>query len=128
VLRLVFVYGSLLSGEVNHERLAGARYLGDARTEPAFELVDLGPYPALVRGGATSVVGELYGVPTALLVELDTFEEHPHIYRRAPICLDDGRRAHAYLFPSALAATHPRIPSGSWRARSAGLVLLAAGG
>jgi gamma-glutamylcyclotransferase (GGCT)/AIG2-like uncharacterized protein YtfP len=112
----LFVYGTLLRGEVNHDRLAGASFLGEARTEPAFDLVDLGPYPALVRGGRTAVLGELYAVPRPLLAALDRFEGHP--YRRGRIHLDDGRRVDAYLYPPALAAGLPRVPGGSWRDRS----------
>jgi gamma-glutamylaminecyclotransferase len=113
----LFVYGSLLRGEINHGRLAGASFLREARTEPAFDLVDLGPYPALVRGGRTAVLGELYAVPPALLAALDAFEGHPDTYRRSRIHLDDGRRVDAYLCPPALAAGLPRVPGGSWRDR-----------
>jgi gamma-glutamylcyclotransferase (GGCT)/AIG2-like uncharacterized protein YtfP len=122
VSRRVFVYGSLLRGEAHHGRLAGATFLGDARTEAAFELYDLGEYPALVEGGSIAVVGELYAVPPRVLLELDAFEEHPHVYRRAAIRLEHGERAHAYLFPAALVAARPPIPGGDWRAWSAQLV------
>ncbi|MBC7171469.1 MAG: gamma-glutamylcyclotransferase, partial [Polyangiaceae bacterium] len=67
----VFVYGTLLAGEPNHRMLAGARLVAEARTEPAFELRDLGPFPGLVRGGAHVVVGEVYEVDGSTLVALD---------------------------------------------------------
>jgi gamma-glutamylcyclotransferase (GGCT)/AIG2-like uncharacterized protein YtfP len=56
----LFVYGSLLFGEIHNARLGGSRLLGEARTEPRYTLVDLGPYPALLDEGTTSVSGELY--------------------------------------------------------------------
>ena len=113
----VFVYGTLLRGEINHAELEGARFLREARTEPAFELVDLGEYPAMVCGGATAVHGELYAVPPALLAALDAFEGHPAFYRRSRIRLDDGRWAEAYVLPPQLGEGKPRLAGGSWRAR-----------
>jgi hypothetical protein len=60
--RVLFVYGTLLSGERSHDRLGGSEKLGDATTEAIFHLVDLGPYPAMVIDGTTAVAGELYRV------------------------------------------------------------------
>ena len=60
--RLLFVYGTLLEGHPGHGLLAGARFDGTARTEPSFELIDLGAYAALVPGGSTSISGEIYDV------------------------------------------------------------------
>src|SRR5579859_2179982 len=111
----LFVYGTLLRGETNHHRLAArAEFLGPARTAHAFSLVELGRYPALARGGTTSVEGELYGVDDALRDELDVFEGHPSVYCRETIELDDGRTAEAYVNPRR-AAGLPVIEGGSFR-------------
>lgn len=115
---LLFVYGTLLRGEINHREIEGARFVREARTEPAFELVDLGEYPALVPGGSLAVPGELYAVSPAQLVALDAFEGHPELYLRSPIRLDDGEQAEAYLLAPERAAGLPRIAGGSWRARA----------
>jgi gamma-glutamylcyclotransferase (GGCT)/AIG2-like uncharacterized protein YtfP len=115
--RTIFVYGSLLRGESNHERLAGARFLGEARSAPSFSLVDLGAYPGLVRGGGRVVHGEVYVVPPALLVKLDAFEGHPRLYRRRRILLEDGRWVEAYLLAKAPPAP-VHIESGRWRDRA----------
>ena len=61
----VFVYGTLLRGEVNHHLLAGARFLGTHRTAPCFSLVLLGAYPGAVRVGDTALVGEVFRLDTA---------------------------------------------------------------
>ena len=120
---LIFVYGSLLSGEANHPVMVrcGARLEGAARTAAGFSLYDLGTYPALAREGVTEVVGELYVLPDETLPMLDAFEGHPHLYRREEIALGDGRRAEAYLwtrdsFLESL-ATRRRLESGDWRRR-----------
>ncbi len=115
---VLFVYGSLLSGEANHGMLAGAQFLGEATTAPAFELVDLGAYPALVRGGTTAVTGELYAVTTPLLARLDEFEGHPDLYQREAVQLEGGRKAQAYFMDPVRARSLSRIASGRWRDRA----------
>jgi gamma-glutamylcyclotransferase (GGCT)/AIG2-like uncharacterized protein YtfP len=112
---VVFVYGTLMQGERHHGLLAATPKLASARTEASFQLYDLGPYPAMVRGTA-HVLGELYQVSDAVLRALDEFEDHPTLYRREPIMLDDGRDARAYLYLGALDRA-PAIASGDWRRR-----------
>ncbi len=111
----VFVYGSLLQGEANHRLLAEAAYRGPGRTEPAYRLVDLGPYPGLVAGGRVAVAGEVYRAPRHLLAALDTLEDHPQVYVRTAIRLDDGREVLAYLLRPALAEARPEVLPGDWR-------------
>jgi gamma-glutamylaminecyclotransferase len=111
----LFVYGTLMAGEANAAELGGARFLGRARTTASYTLYDLGPYPGLVAGGSTAVDGELYDVPEERVPALDAFEEHPDVYRRAPIALADGRAAVAYLLVRRPAA--PSILGGDWRRR-----------
>jgi gamma-glutamylcyclotransferase (GGCT)/AIG2-like uncharacterized protein YtfP len=110
----VFVYGTLLSGEPNHAQLRGARLVGATRTEPRYTLVSLGPYPALIEGGTTSVTGEVYAVDDGLLSALDRFEGVPTLYRRVIVPLLGGGVAQGY----ALAGGGGRaalIPGGDWR-------------
>jgi len=78
----VFVYGTLLRGQVNHDLLAGAACLGSHRTAAAFTLYNLGTYPGLVRGGVTAVAGEVYRINGATLRRLDELEEYPRLYGR----------------------------------------------
>jgi gamma-glutamylcyclotransferase (GGCT)/AIG2-like uncharacterized protein YtfP len=80
--RRVFVYGTLLRGQVNHHLLAGAVCLGPHQTAPAFTLYKLGTYPGLVRGGVTAVAGEVYRIDGATLRRLDALEEYPRLYGR----------------------------------------------
>jgi gamma-glutamylaminecyclotransferase len=117
--RRLFVYGTLLSGEPGHARLQGAGGLGAARTEPIFQLVDLGPYPALVADGSTAIVGELYLVDTRLIVELDVFEQVPVLFRRVRIPLDDGSQAEAYAMDVDQVRGRRRLHQGDWRKRFA---------
>jgi gamma-glutamylcyclotransferase (GGCT)/AIG2-like uncharacterized protein YtfP len=114
---LLFVYGTLLAGERHHEQLEGARRLGPARTPPRFTLIDLGEFPALVPGGAHAVVGETWEVADAHLARLDVFEEHPDVYVREELHLDDGRVVFAYVLPPERASGGTVIPSGDWKKR-----------
>lgn len=115
---LVFVYGTLLVGERNHRLLKGTQLLSDeARTQPGFRLYDLGPYPALVRGGDQAVVGEVYEVDQPTLAALDRLEGHPDLYRRTGIVLADDTDVETYLMSPAQLAGYPIIASGSWRLR-----------
>jgi gamma-glutamylcyclotransferase (GGCT)/AIG2-like uncharacterized protein YtfP len=124
---LLFVYGTLLRGERNHAVLSGARFVRDAKTRAEMTLLDLGPYPALARGGDTCVAGELWDVDD--LREIDAFEG-PN-YAREPVTLDDGTVAQAYVLRGSLAALVSagrarsganRIASGDWRAHAAARV------
>jgi gamma-glutamylcyclotransferase (GGCT)/AIG2-like uncharacterized protein YtfP len=112
----VFVYGTLLRGESNHRILAAAQFLRVARTRPEYHLHDLGPYPALVPGGTTAIVGEVYAIDAATLAALDRLEGHPSYYERVPITLADDAVAHAYLMSRSIARGTPVIASGDWRA------------
>jgi gamma-glutamylaminecyclotransferase len=116
---LVLVYGTLLQGEVNHHLLATARFVAEARTEPCFELFDLGPFPAMSANGQTAVLGELYAVDDQTLVRLDRLEGHPEFYQRTPIRLADGQEVQTYLMGDARMRRRPAIASGDWRAHRA---------
>lgn len=117
-MTLVFVYGTLLRGERNHALLATASFAGDSSTLPAFDLVDLGTYPALVEGGREAVPGEVWEIDAATLARLDELEEVPTLYERKRIPLEDGRVVESYVMPSGRTAGAKRIPGGDWRARS----------
>jgi gamma-glutamylcyclotransferase (GGCT)/AIG2-like uncharacterized protein YtfP len=116
----VFVYGSLLSGESNHRQLRGARMLTVRRTEPRYTLVSLGPYPALLLGGTTSVTGEVYDVDDELLRALDRFEGAPSLYRRGRIHLLGGESVEGYVLARPRAKRYEVIASGDWREHRCG--------
>lgn len=112
----IFVYGTLMSGELNHRRLSSATPLGQARTALGYALHDLGPFPGLVAG-QQRVTGEIYEVDATTRTELDQLEGHPRFYCRTLIRLEDGSAAEAYMLSPGQARGRPVIPSGSWRLR-----------
>ena len=114
----VFVYGTLLSGEVNHHLLCDARLLGAHRTEPRFTLLVLGAYPGLVDGGDTAVQGEVYAVDAAGLRRLDRLEDYPRLYDRRLIQTAHGS-AWVYIYRG-LRRDRPRLAHGDWRRYASG--------
>jgi gamma-glutamylaminecyclotransferase len=116
---LVFVYGTLQAEEVNHDLLVLARFVAEARTEPCFDLFDLGAFPAMSAGGETAVLGEVYAVDEATLARLDRLEGHPSFYRRTQIRLEGGQEVEAYLMDRARMRGRVVIRSGDWRAHRA---------
>jgi gamma-glutamylcyclotransferase (GGCT)/AIG2-like uncharacterized protein YtfP len=102
----LFVYGSLKRGGLHHAELAGAPFVGDARSAPGFRLVPLrggSPYWALVPAPETSetVPGELFDVPVDALSALDAFEGED--YERAELPLSAAGVGGKSVVESALA-------------------------
>ena len=111
---LVFVYGSLLRGQSNHECLEGARYVGETRTPSGYQLYDLGYYPAAVPAASGTIKGEVYAVDAWGLAILDRLEGYPGYYDRYLIETEHGT-AWMYFLAEAGPAW-PLVPEGEWAA------------
>jgi gamma-glutamylcyclotransferase (GGCT)/AIG2-like uncharacterized protein YtfP len=125
---LLFVYGTLRQGEVQHALLATARHLRMVSTVPSFHLVEVAPYAALVRGGTTSVTGELYELDLATRGVIDVERQVPQLFTRETIDLSDGTRADAYLLTSEQVRGRRRLAHGDWKKRFSRAVSPNAGG
>jgi gamma-glutamylcyclotransferase (GGCT)/AIG2-like uncharacterized protein YtfP len=110
----VFVYGTLLAGQVNHHLLVGAELLGPHRTDPCYTMFGLGAYPGVAKGGGTAIRGEIYRVDGGGLERLDRLEDYPRLYDRVLIPSPYGR-AWIYLYRGRIKG-RSLIPSGDWRA------------
>ena len=118
----IFVYGTLRRGERAHHLFSGAPFLGEARTEEGYALIDLGAYPGLVRAVSGRVVGEVYEVGARRLAEIDAYEGHPELFRRVGLSLDcpsalQLAEAEGYLYTGD-PADGIRLASGDWRERT----------
>lgn len=109
----IFVYGSLRKHGGLHGAVKNTNYLGKFNTRPEYNLYSLGAFPALVKNGKTSIVGELYEVNEEVLRTLDMIEGHPDFYCRTPITLDNGESCEVYLLPNAPNGC-PIVDSGDW--------------
>ncbi|WP_437203107.1 gamma-glutamylcyclotransferase family protein [Planctomicrobium sp. SH664] len=88
----VFVYGTLKRGFCRHSALVGERFVGTARTQPLYRMVNLGTYPGLFRVSqeGLSIVGEVWDVSAECLSRLDEIEGIAEgEYCREPIQLID---------------------------------------
>jgi gamma-glutamylcyclotransferase (GGCT)/AIG2-like uncharacterized protein YtfP len=119
---LVFVYGTLMYGFGNNRMLQGdgAEFLGEDTTRPEFHMVDLGPFPGILRGGQTEITGEIYRVNDATLCRLDRLEGVPTLYTRQRARLASGLLVNVYVLGHKRARGCARVASGDWRAHRAG--------
>lgn len=86
----VFVYGTLKKGYANHHLVRDSLYMGEFSTNEKWGLLDLGAFPAMVRG-PLSVKGEAYGVDEDTLRRLDSLEGVEHgLYNRRRINVHDS--------------------------------------
>ena len=115
----LFAYGSLMKGEPNHPLVVTAEYAGNSRTLPAFKLVDLGPYAALVAGGTLAVDGEVYLVDAKQRFAIDVKHECPVLFQRVTIALEDGSQAETYVMREDQVRGRRRLVNGDWRKRFA---------
>ena len=122
---LVFVYGTSIRGESDHGVLSQARFVKYAKTEAAYDLLDLEAFPALAMGGDTAVQGEVYAVDDRTLAALDRRQGHPHYYERATVRLVGGEEVQAYVVQRKPNMTKRRITSGDWRQRGHGSKIVA---
>ena len=109
MLHRIFVYGTLKRRGLNHQYLAGQRFVGEARTAPGFCLYELDGYPGLVAEPADrdGVTGELWDVDDGWMKILDDFEGVPEgLYRREPVPLREPASqasAEAYVYARTVA-------------------------
>jgi gamma-glutamylcyclotransferase (GGCT)/AIG2-like uncharacterized protein YtfP len=113
----LFIYGTLLPGEREHALLAGAELLGQASTEPLFQLVDLGVYAAMIPDGKVAVHGELYAASLETRRAIDIARQVPILFQRATIRLTDGSDAEAYVMAPDPVRGKRRLAHGDWRKR-----------
>jgi gamma-glutamylaminecyclotransferase len=114
---LLFAYGTLRKGEIQHALLAGAKFLRMVSTPPAFHLVEVAPYAALVRGGSIAVAGELYQLDLATWRTIDKERQVPQLFTRETIELEDGTSADTYLLTSEQVRGRRRLAHGDWKQR-----------
>lgn len=78
--RLVFVYGTLMNGEINNHYLENSTCLGPA-TINGYDMYNVGWYPAIIPGN-NIIIGELYQIPIEDMHSIDTLEGEGSLYKK----------------------------------------------
>lgn len=97
---ILFIYGSLKRGCLNHARIAGQEYLGDATTEPGYRIIEIGQYGGMIRDEkcGLAVKGELWAVDARCLAELDEFEGSEGHWHRVPAAIAGHQDVQSYCW------------------------------
>lgn len=118
----LFAYGTLMTDESRHAKLAGARIVSVRPASISGELLDMGEHPGLRLSSYSHhrVQGELIEFETldTILPDIDT-EEGPGFRREiVNVTLEDGGNHFAWVYVLAGdTANLTVIPSGDWRQR-----------
>ncbi|TXH08130.1 MAG: gamma-glutamylcyclotransferase [Spirochaetes bacterium] len=106
-LHKLFVYGSLKRGFGNHRFLSESTFLATTTTaDPAYSMLSLGAFPAVVDGGVDMIQGELYEVDDNTLAQIDMLEGNGRFYERFQVLLSNGEVAWMYHLVGATALSH----------------------
>ena len=113
--QLLFVYGTLRTGESRHSVMSQSDYLGVYETIPKYTMYDLGAFPCITFNGKTSIVGDVFEVNDYTLDLCDMIEGHPDYYTRMPIeLLDKSIKAEAYFMNNRNMKDYKPITHGNW--------------
>jgi gamma-glutamylaminecyclotransferase len=99
----MFICGSAMRGQPDHDVLGGAKFVREVHTAPRYRIHsvnDAHPGMYLVERDGVSVAGELYEL-TAAQHEKLLAQEPPGLYED-DVILEDGSTARAMLFPRTL--------------------------
>jgi len=101
----MFLNGTAMSGQKDHAAVAGATFVGPARTAPHYRFFAVrDTFPGLfpVAEGGAGIVGELYELPEEMLYR-SLMPEEPAELELGVIELDDGQIVNAmHLQPERL--------------------------
>lgn len=118
---LVFVYGTLLSGEINNRLLETSEKLG-SDVISGYVMLNLGMFPALIPedNASTPITGEVWKVSTATFQRLDVLEGYPHFYNREQVDTFAGKAWVYYMHERSAGMRGEIISHGNWKMFRAG--------
>lgn len=100
----IFICGSALRGQPDHQALQSAQLVREAKTQPNYRLhaAENGWHPAIyaVESGGMAIPGEVYDISLPEFEQLAAGEP-PHMYP-SEVVLEDGEVVIAFLYPREL--------------------------
>jgi gamma-glutamylaminecyclotransferase len=103
-IRQVFICGSALRGQPDHQNLQSAKFVKETKTRPLYRLhaAENGWHPAIyqVEENGISIPGEIYEMTTEQFDYLAA-NEPPHMYP-TEVILENGDTATAFFYPQEL--------------------------
>ena len=107
-IKRVFICGSALRGQPDHQNLQSAKFIKNTNTLPQYRLhaAENGWHPAIyaVETGGISIPGEIYEM-TQKQYQYLLANEPPHMYPET-VNLESGETAIAMLYPQELVEKH----------------------
>ena len=92
---IIFVYGTLMKGMINHEYLSNSKFLGNKEVD-GYKMYYLVGRPGVVRDKGI-VKGELYEIDENTLRKIDMLEEYGNLYIREEIYIN-SIKAYIYVY------------------------------
>ena len=84
IVKNLFVYGTLMSGQRAAEKMSDGKYLGDYRLD-GYAMYNLGRYPGIIPMQGACVYGELDEISEEMIPALDEYEEEGSLYHRREV-------------------------------------------
>ncbi len=97
---VVFTYGTLMKGQ-RAKSLMDTAIWGGSCCLSGYAMYDLGRYPGIIEQSGETVLGEVWFVDDAILVELDQYEEEGSLYLRKEVTVSSAfgpLKANAYIY------------------------------
>ncbi len=115
-LKNLFVYGTLMRGEVNHNVIEGCRFISEATTFKGYSMFDLGEIPIITDDAEVSQIkGELFRVTEDTLREIDDLERSLCKRVEAPVVIHRSGAVKAWFYVSTDDKGGTLVNSGKWR-------------
>lgn len=114
-LERVCVYGTLRRGRGNSFLLSNSKFLGEFKTEPVYNMYDMGcPFITHAEDGMP-IITEVYEVDDYTSWHLDSLEGYPYFYNREQIDTPYGK-AWIYFIDNDLTPDMQErlVKSGDW--------------
>lgn len=95
----IFVYGTLLKGQRNHDAYLANCYCSGRGTIDGYDMYDIGTYPGIKMGNG-KVSGEVYYVTQEELQKIDILEDDGNEYTKTPVAvtMENGEEIIAMVY------------------------------